>query len=202
MASYYNDAKARWSQAVRHLWGSLDFGYAWTRALTGQFGPGQRKTGYVALNTEDDDDDDATTVGSNDREDASPIALPTYPLRHQSLTVDVEDPQRFPSPSTTATTDATVVEGLENFVLSRPGKKGASDEDRSESSGEDFMLPLPKYGARGDNDDDADVEKGTLLDDQGSIEVHDRTKITAFVALFFRLFEAHIMIASMFLMSE
>lgn len=35
---YIGDSKARWTQGVRHLWGSLDTAYVWTRFLTGDFG--------------------------------------------------------------------------------------------------------------------------------------------------------------------
>lgn len=52
IANYVNDMKARWTQACRHLWGSLDWGYTWHRTLTGAFGPSQQSTAaYMALQT-------------------------------------------------------------------------------------------------------------------------------------------------------
>lgn len=35
---FIGDSQARWTQGVRHLWGSLDTSYVWTRFLTGNFG--------------------------------------------------------------------------------------------------------------------------------------------------------------------
>ncbi|CCA74010.1 hypothetical protein PIIN_07964 [Serendipita indica DSM 11827] len=35
---FIGDSHARWTQGVRHLWGSLDTTYVWTRFLTGDFG--------------------------------------------------------------------------------------------------------------------------------------------------------------------
>ena len=58
VANYISDMRARWTQALRHMWGSLDFGYAWGRLLTGQFGPSVRAPTYVAIDGNDDDDSD------------------------------------------------------------------------------------------------------------------------------------------------
>ncbi|CAG8587301.1 13966_t:CDS:2, partial [Acaulospora colombiana] len=35
---FMGDSRARWTQGVRHLWGSLDTAYVWSRFLTGDFG--------------------------------------------------------------------------------------------------------------------------------------------------------------------
>ncbi|PWN43299.1 hypothetical protein IE81DRAFT_322599 [Ceraceosorus guamensis] len=224
--SYLNDMHARWSQAVRHLWGSLDFGYAFHRALTGSFGPGQRKTGYIALMTQDSDegaeDDDVTINGDR-------LKPPQYFVNN---TLQVEDPQRFPSPSTTATTDSTLVESYDAMSLPRPAKKFARFDDDGDAESEDTVhkvtqthyRTLSKYGERLDVStaesfsrrgsdssivgDSEDLELGKLLasdsaraaDDDDNAEVWDPPlRIRPFFAMFFRIFEAHIMIAAIFL---
>ncbi|CAD6886918.1 unnamed protein product [Tilletia laevis] len=58
VSSYMSDMRARWSQACRHLWGSLDFGYCWPRVLTGSFGQTVKQNSYMNLTTTEEDPDD------------------------------------------------------------------------------------------------------------------------------------------------
>lgn len=65
IANYVNDMKARWTQACRHLWGSLDWGYTWHRTLTGSFGPSRQSTAaYMAL-SEIENSPGSTLVGDD-----------------------------------------------------------------------------------------------------------------------------------------
>jgi hypothetical protein len=192
--AYVHDLQARWSQAVRHLWGSLDFGYSWHRVLTGQFGPGQRKTGYVALNTQDDDDDMDMPAPRDEEEGLkTTYLLPTG--------VHLEDPHRYPSPSNTATTDTTLTD-FDTVMLPRAAKKAHGDDDgqESDSSGEDICIKhtharglslASRPGRMLHNVMEADL----------ACEMPARARIMPFISLFFRLFEAHIMIASMFVLT-
>lgn len=46
---FFNDSGARWTQAIRHMWGSLDTGYIYRRILTRDFGVGSKESRTIRL---------------------------------------------------------------------------------------------------------------------------------------------------------
>lgn len=173
--SYMNDVGARWTQAVRHLWGSLDFGYCWHRILTGQIGRSRPKEGYMAINT------DAEGVVSHVLEAGT---------------------SRTPSPSVTSTTlDSSEIEELddEHLILPRARKFtnfGVGTE--SDATIKMEVLPVIDLKLAGE---EKDVEEGylqeeDLYDDIGEVE---KFRLFPFVVLMTRLYEAHLMVAQVFL---
>lgn len=186
--SYVNDMKARWTQACRHLWGSLDFGYSWGRLLTFSVGrSNQNPAAYMKLNHSRFDADQDF---SNGQIELSAVTA----MNTQRLSPPQEHLERYtPSPSSSGSThystDDTLVP-LET-VVQKMSQVGLQPE-----------APRPLHAKPGFEDEDEE-----LADELTAFSRVTGTRDTAkplrrafrIVVLLTRLYEAHLMVAHVFL---
>ncbi|PWN32208.1 uncharacterized protein FA14DRAFT_127241 [Meira miltonrushii] len=157
VTNYVNDMNARWTQAVRHMWGSLDFGYCWHRIIMGRFG---RSAPHAATSS------------------------------------------RTPSPSVTATTDATDDTDITHINLHTPNRKITQFDSMQYAQSKH----LPTLNVKGI--DDTTRAHATLLSSTDGEEIEsqvqdaydeqsdaEKLRIFPLIVLMTRLYEAHLMIA-------
>lgn len=187
VSNYVNDMNARWTQAVRHMWGSLDFGYCWHRMIMGRFGRSAPRDGYMAVHTtSSEEDDDRTYIDS------------------ESLSVtDIASSSRTPSPSVTATTDATDDSDITHINLQIQNRKVTQFDGNMQYS---QSKQLPTLNIKGI--DDTTRAHATLLSSTDGEEIEsqvqdaydeqsetEKLRIFPLIVLMTRLYEAHLMIA-------
>ncbi len=185
VANYISDMKARWSQAVRHMWGSLDAGYTWHRILTGAFGPSVRHPTYVAIDAEDDSHNgDGPAAGTSGR------AAAARAEREQLMQeAEIEDAQavkslfeaklkaaeeaglvRAVSPAGESVITESSVSSVDMFGMTRAKKFTSIDSPFTPRPiGPSIISPLPKAGvvrppSDHDVDDDNDSDFGAEED--------------------------------------
>lgn len=192
IASYLNDMKARWTQACRHLWGSLDFGYTWYRLLTFSLGrSNQNPAAYMKLHSNRFD-------GVNDGElELTPVASrPT-----STLSPPAEHLERYtPSPSSSASTHYSTDDTLVSVdtVVHKMTQVGLQPE-----------APKPLHGKLGFDDEEEEDDDEEGLDAElaafngKSSTPCDKAKplrrAFRILVLVTRLYEAHLMVAHVFL---
>lgn len=191
ISSYLNDMSARWTQACRHLWGSLDFGYSWGRVLTGSFGrSAQNPRAYMRLDTSRSQDDEA--FDKDNIELQSPCG-PSPPLCSRLA-------ESTPSPSPSSSTQCSTSKTMSPFER--------ETQDWSQAYDQPMVSPTPKHSPEAFNDgDEADkADKDTehllrALDSQGDVSDSPNPLRRAFriIVLLTRLYEAHLMVAHVFL---
>ncbi|EJU00733.1 hypothetical protein DACRYDRAFT_100772 [Dacryopinax primogenitus] len=176
-----NDAGARWTQAIRHMWGSLDTGYAWNRALTQNFGPSKDRGNLHLLMLDSRSvspipfpSSAATVIAGSTSEEGSQPSSPSPSI------LENESENEFPLTGTVS--PATTLVGEEVTLL-------AAGADGSLFNASSLLAPSP------------------LLKPQHMIPLSPPsawktapTRIWPMLVLLSRLYEAHIMIAHFFLM--
>ncbi|KZP01101.1 hypothetical protein CALVIDRAFT_474773, partial [Calocera viscosa TUFC12733] len=176
-----NAAGARWSQAIRHMWGSLDTGYAWNRFLTQDFGPSKDRgnlhlltldTSRAASPTPFLPSSAATAVGGTSEDGSQPPSSPSI----------MENDSESEFPLTGTVSPATTLVGEEVTLL-------AAGADGSLFNASSLLAPSP------------------LLKPHNMIPLSPPsawktapTRLWPMVVLMSRLYEAHLMIAHFFLM--
>ncbi|KAL9940526.1 hypothetical protein V8E36_000014 [Tilletia maclaganii] len=171
VASYISDMRARWSQACRHLWGSLDFGYCWHRLLTGQFGQSVKQESYMALTTSEEDELDDTPFHNKS-------ALPM-----KQISIFSEDAHvQLASPTSTIGTEATAVEDVPELTL-QPDKAKMYEDYH-----DGIVVPTPRR---------AEDEEALMLTAQSEPQSDETLKIRwmPILSVMVRLYEAHLMLA-------
>ncbi|KAK0551051.1 hypothetical protein OC846_003429 [Tilletia horrida] len=168
VSSYVNDMRARWSQACRHLWGSLDFGYCYHRFLTGAIGQTVKNTDYMTLTEEDEELDETPYLEKG--------SLPMKQISIEDAHVDLS------SPTSSVGTDTTAVEEVPEFSL--PSGKVKLYEDFHDG----IVVPTPR---RAEEDD------ALLLTAQSEPCSDDTLKMRwmPMLSILARLYEAHLMLA-------
>lgn len=202
IANYISDMKARWTQACRHLWGSLDWSYCWHRTLTGSFGPSsQPTTAYMALRlTADPEGSPAFTSV-----DKSNAGLKALNIDSGSLPPIIE--RRIPSPS--GSDSSTVYSASSSREAHKVGQIDLPS-----------YAPTPIYSTTAilrvgsDDDDDSGDEAAQPFDDALHRPLRGQTKDLDVVTddnanplrrwfrilvLLTRLYEAHLVVAHVFL---
>ncbi|KAK0527312.1 hypothetical protein OC835_005016 [Tilletia horrida] len=172
VSSYLNDMRARWSQACRHLWGSLDFGYCWHRLLTGSFGQSVKQTSYMALTTTEDEDE------LDDTPFCDKAALPM-----KQISIFAEDAHvQLASPTSSIGTDATAVD--EVSVLNLQSGKAKEYEEYHDG----IVVPTPRR---------AEEDEALMLTAQSEIVSDEsfRIRVMPIASVMARLYEAHCMLA-------
>lgn len=190
IANYINDMKARWTQACRHLWGSLDWGYCWHRTLTGSFGQSSQSTAaYMALGDVDHDDCGPPLPYEEDEDEEK--ALKTINVAAALLPPGHD--LRVPSPSdsvstacSTNTEETTKVShvDLPTYAPSplHPSQVRFESDLSADEGSED-----PRESLRGID--------GPIVDDSAK----PLRRWFRIVVLLTRLYEAHLMVAHVFL---
>lgn len=157
IADYINDLKARWAQACRHLWGSLDWGYCWHRVLTLSFGQSsQSPVAYVAAMQNGDDSDRSS--------------IPLSPI--------------FGSRVGTPSSHSSVEDGVAVKI---------SEVDQLPQYASPKMSPS-RMEARDEE------EEAFLVSSLPNDNVNLLRRAFRFTVLLTRLYEAHLMVAHLFLM--
>ncbi|CAO1635807.1 unnamed protein product [Sympodiomycopsis kandeliae] len=188
IASYLNDMKARWTQACRHLWGSLDWGYTWHRVLTGSIGPSNSNAAAYM------------TVATSRYENADQLAQGDVELdvllssAEQRLSPPAHQPDRYtPSPSSSGSTHyssddtliplETIVEKVGQAALPHKTPRAVQPKTTFEDADDDFA------------DESAALSGGTHVNDN----VDPLRRAFRILVLVTRLYEAHMMVAHVFL---
>ncbi|KAE8246694.1 hypothetical protein A4X13_0g5671 [Tilletia indica] len=174
VSSYMNDMRARWSQACRHLWGSLDFGYCWHRVLTGKFGQTRKQNNYMALTTSEDELDDTPFCDKS--------ALPM-----KQISIFTEDAHaQLASPASSINTDATAVEDMPELNLQSGKGKAYGDYDG-------IIVPTPRR---------AEEEEALMFTAQSEPQSDYSLKMRfmPMISVMTRLYEAHLMLAQVTLL--
>lgn len=192
IASYLSDMRARWTQACRHLWGSLDWGYSWHRALTGSLGPSRRNAAaYMEIvpDRNDFDDDDVFHIDVVGMDPA--LLPPTFE----------PDERRTPSPSTTSSTAYSTDDTLAD-QHGRPVRKVGQLDIPHAPAPVHAKVHFEADEPEADAHDSEDKNEGrpflleeTLVDDTAN----PARRWFRIVVLLTRLYEAHLMVAHVFL---
>ena len=217
--NYLSDMKARYSQAVRHMWGSLDFGYAWGRIVLGQFGPSVRHPTYVAI----DQDGSVNGMGGAGEMDADDAEAVKSLFEAKLKAAEDAGLVRAVSPAgESVITESSVTSGgaADMFGMTRAKKFTSIDSPVTPHhphhshlmAGSGLISPAPKPGVvKPPSDDDNDSDFDAMEDD--SLFNRDRdgldsrpdtplyssveekgVRIFPFIVVMMRLYEAHLLI--------
>ncbi|KDN41059.1 hypothetical protein K437DRAFT_180340 [Tilletiaria anomala UBC 951] len=220
-ANYVSDMAARWSQAVRHMWGSLDFGYCWKRVLLLQFGPSVRQPTYVALDNDHDGDFKAEREHAQELEDAEAVkSLFEAKLKAAEAAGVV----RAVSPAGESVITESSVTSVDMFGVTRAKKFTSIDSPVTPHHlvSPIIIAPSAKLGIvqpplGGDDDDDnmsdfgADEDRALFDSEFHSANVDDEIetplyaavgeksiRVWPFIILMSRVYEAHLLIVHFF----
>lgn len=170
-AAFWSCCHARWAQAVRHMWGSLDTGYVFYRLLTGDFGVSDERVFANRLQRLEMRQA-ITKVNGYTNQIAATAAKNRPPTRFMCSDSDA---------SSAATSDEEESMGFSGKVT-RFGTREASEYSFTSNEDDEYQMEeLPSLGR-------SSSEKSI----PGS---HKKVKIFPFLILVTRVYEAHLMLA-------
>lgn len=208
ISHYLSDMKARWTQACRHLWGSLDWGYSWHRVLTGSIGQSPHNAAaYMAVMTNlphknpgQDEDSDGQSSPDLVFDAAEVIISSSADVARLPPNYEAHE-RRTPSPSTSASTtystDDTLVDQVPvKFPTPRRFGKTLHLSPLTTVEDEEATAEEDRHGINEESQGLLSQQEEVLVDDHAN-PLRRRFRI---LVLLTRLYEAHQMIAHVFLL--